>query len=67
MPRDNVDELDAFADFPTEHWRKIWSANGLYRVIREIKAASMSSVSSQRTALLRLTARSSPRSTMNAS
>jgi putative transposase len=29
-------DLTAFADFPGEHWRKIWSTNGLERVNREI-------------------------------
>lgn len=27
----------AFADFPTTHWKKIWSANPLERLNREIK------------------------------
>jgi putative transposase len=34
---DAADELTAFADFPAEHWKKIWSTNGLERVNKEIK------------------------------
>jgi putative transposase len=30
-------DITAFADFPTEHWKKIWSTNPLERVNREIK------------------------------
>lgn len=30
-------DLTAFAPFPTEHWRKIWSNNPIERVNREIK------------------------------
>ena len=30
-------DLTAFADFPTAHWRKIWSTNPLERLNREIK------------------------------
>src|SRR5262249_49077391 len=37
MLRDSSDELTAFADFPAEHWKKIWSTNGLERVNKEIK------------------------------
>ena len=37
MLRDAADELTAFAGFPAEHWRKIWSTNGLERVNKEIK------------------------------
>ena len=37
MLRDAADELTAFADFPVEHWKKIWSTNGLERVNKEIK------------------------------
>jgi hypothetical protein len=37
MLLDNADDLTAFAAFPVEHWRKIWSTNGLERVNREIK------------------------------
>jgi transposase-like protein len=37
MLRDSADELTAFAAFPVDHWRKIWSTNGLERVNREIK------------------------------
>jgi transposase-like protein len=28
MLRDAADEVTAFAGFPAEHWRKIWSTNG---------------------------------------
>lgn len=31
------DEVTAFADFPAEHWRKVWGTNGLERVNKEIK------------------------------
>jgi transposase-like protein len=37
MLLDNADDLTAFAAFPVEHWRKIWSTNGLERVNREVK------------------------------
>jgi putative transposase len=30
-------DLTAFADFPTSHWRKIWSSNPIERLNREIK------------------------------
>jgi putative transposase len=30
-------ELTAFADFPTSHWRKVWSSNPIERLNREIK------------------------------
>lgn len=31
------EELTAFADFPTAHWRKIWSTNPIERLNREVK------------------------------
>lgn len=37
MLRDARNEITAFADFPAEHWKKIWSTNGLERVNKEIK------------------------------
>ncbi len=37
MLREAAHELTAFADFPAEHWKKIWSTNGLERVNKEIK------------------------------
>jgi putative transposase len=37
MLRDAADEITAFASFPAEHWKKIWSTNGLERVNKEIK------------------------------
>ena len=37
MLRDAQDDLLAFASFPTEHWRKIWSTNPLERLNREVK------------------------------
>jgi putative transposase len=37
MLRDAADDVTAFADFPVEHWKKIWSTNGLERMNREIK------------------------------
>jgi putative transposase len=30
-------DLTAFADFPTSHWRKVWSSNPIERLNREIK------------------------------
>jgi hypothetical protein len=36
MLREAADEITAFADFPTAHWKKIWSTNPLERVNREI-------------------------------
>src|SRR6478735_10327241 len=35
--RDAACDITAFADFPAEHWKKIWSTNPLERVNREIK------------------------------
>ena len=35
--RDAACDITAFADFPTAHWKKIWSTNPLERVNREIK------------------------------
>ena len=32
MLTEAADDLTAFADFPVEHWKKIWSTNGLERV-----------------------------------
>lgn len=37
MLRDARDDLLAFATFPTEHWKKIWSTNPLERLNREVK------------------------------
>jgi putative transposase len=37
MLREGAEEVTAFADFPTAHWKKIWSTNPLERVNREIK------------------------------
>ncbi|HYE78642.1 MAG TPA: IS256 family transposase, partial [bacterium] len=37
MLRDAAVDLTAFAPFPVEHWRKIWSTNPLERVNVEIK------------------------------
>jgi putative transposase len=37
MMRDAADDITAFADFPAEHWKKIWSTNPLERVNKEIK------------------------------
>jgi putative transposase len=37
MKRDAADDITAFADFPAEHWKKIWSTNPLERVNKEIK------------------------------
>jgi putative transposase len=37
MLREAAHELTAFADFPVEHWKKIWSTNSLERVNKEIK------------------------------
>ena len=34
---DSAEDLLAFADFPEEHWRKVWSTNPLERVNGEIK------------------------------
>ena len=32
--------LPAFADMPTDHWRKLWSNNPIERLNREIKRRS---------------------------
>lgn len=37
MLREAADDITAFADFPTAHWKKIWSTNPLERVNKEIK------------------------------
>jgi putative transposase len=37
MLRDAADDITAFADFPVNHWKKIWSTNPLERVNKEIK------------------------------
>lgn len=37
MLKDAESDLTAFAAFPIEHWRKIWSNNPIERVNREIK------------------------------
>jgi putative transposase len=37
MMREARDDLLAFAAFPQQHWRKIWSTNPLERVNREVK------------------------------
>ena len=37
MLRDAEADLTAFACFPTEHWKKIWSNNPIERVNTEIK------------------------------
>jgi putative transposase len=56
MLRNSADELTAFADFPAEHWRKIWSTNGLERVNREIsRRIDVVGVFPNPPALLRLT------------
>lgn len=34
---DAREDLLAFAPFPLEHWRKVWSTNPLERVHREVK------------------------------
>jgi putative transposase len=37
MLRQATVDILAFADFPTTHWKKIWSTNPLERLTREIK------------------------------
>lgn len=37
MLREATDDITAFADFPSAHWRQIWSTNPLERVNKEIK------------------------------
>ena len=37
MLRDAADDITAFAGFPVGHWKKIWSANPLERLNKEIK------------------------------
>jgi len=37
MLRDAKEDLLAFASFPQEHWKKIWSTNPLERLNREVK------------------------------
>ncbi|GLX11740.1 hypothetical protein Misp03_86660 [Microbispora sp. NBRC 16548] len=40
MLLDATDDITAFADFPAQHWKKIWSTNPLERLNREIKRRS---------------------------
>jgi transposase-like protein len=37
MLLDAAPDITAFADFPSAHWKKIWSTNPLKRLNREIK------------------------------
>lgn len=37
MLRAATDDVTAFADFPVNHWKKVWSTNPLERVNKEIK------------------------------
>jgi transposase-like protein len=37
MLSDAREDLLAFAPFPLEHWRKVWSTNPLERLHREVK------------------------------
>jgi putative transposase len=37
MLRDSAEELLAFASFPINHWKKVWSTNPLERLNKEIK------------------------------
>jgi putative transposase len=37
MLRDAADDITAFASFPVSHWKKIWPANPLERLNKEIK------------------------------
>src|SRR5262245_37543323 len=56
MLREAAGDLTAFAGFPAEHWRKIWSTNGLERVNREIaRRIDVVGVFPNPPALLRLT------------
>ncbi|GII79099.1 hypothetical protein Sru01_40810 [Sphaerisporangium rufum] len=40
MLLDAADDVTAFADFPYQHWKKVWSTNPLKRLNREIKRRS---------------------------
>jgi putative transposase len=37
MLREAAEDITAFADFPRQHWTKIWSTNPLERVNKEVK------------------------------
>jgi putative transposase len=37
MLHDAAGDVTAFADFPSQHWKKIWSTNPLERLNREVK------------------------------
>jgi putative transposase len=37
MLRNGAEELLAFTSFPPSHWKKLWSANPLERLNKEIK------------------------------
>jgi transposase-like protein len=37
MLREAAPDITAFAPFPVDHWRRIWSTNPLERLIKEVK------------------------------
>jgi transposase-like protein len=56
MLRDAGPDITAFAAFPPDHWRRIWSTNPLERLIKEIKRRSdVVGIFPDERAILRLT------------
>lgn len=56
MLREAAPDITAFACFPPDHWRRIWSTNPLERVIKEIKRRSdVVGIFPDERAILRLT------------
>jgi transposase-like protein len=46
MLREAQADMTAFAAFPVDHWRRVWSTNPLERLIKESSVARTSSASS---------------------
>jgi putative transposase len=56
MLREAAPDICAFAPFPVDHWRRIWSTNPLERLIKEVKRrADVVGIFPDEAAILRLT------------